>query len=115
MPETTRRTSHLCGRLTLFSGLLLGIAASAFSQTRTWFDINPSQSNDGNNGASGGRINHVGAASDSSKVYAATEWGGLYQSFDQGNPCLHPWPHGTSTWIPTTTKRCTPRRSSTAE
>jgi hypothetical protein len=27
----------------------------------------------------------VGAASDLSRVYAATEWGGLYTSFDQGN------------------------------
>src|SRR5215475_6491675 len=66
----------------IFSGLAL---AQAPPITSRWFDINPSSSNDGNNGASGGRINHVGAASDLSKVYAATEWGGLYQSFDQGN------------------------------
>jgi len=37
------------------------------------------------NSAAGRRINHVGAAGDFSKVYAASEWGGLYQSFDQGN------------------------------
>jgi hypothetical protein len=37
------------------------------------------------NSAPGGRINHVGAAGDFSKVYAVSEWGGLYQSFDQGN------------------------------
>lgn len=62
--------------------------AAVAQTTARWFDINPSQSNtDGQNpnGASGGRVNHVGAASDLSKVYAATEWGGLYQSFDQGN------------------------------
>jgi hypothetical protein len=50
----------------------------------TWFDINPNSSNDGQNGSSSGRVNHVGAAADLRKVYAATEWGGLYQSFDQG-------------------------------
>jgi hypothetical protein len=53
-----------------------------------WFDINPSRSNtdgDDPNGASSGRVNHVGAAGDLSRVYAATEWGGLYTSFDQGN------------------------------
>jgi hypothetical protein len=61
----------------------------AFGQVNTrWFDINPSRSNtdgDDPNGASGGRTNHVGAASDLSRIYAATEWGGLYTSFDQGN------------------------------
>jgi hypothetical protein len=51
----------------------------------TWFDINPSQSNDGNNGGSSGRVQRVSAASDFSRVYAATEWGGLYTSRDQGN------------------------------
>src|SRR5215207_53514 len=71
------------------------IAAGAFAvgpvcaqTTATWFDINPSRSNlddSDPNGASGGRVNRVGAAADFSKVYAATEWGGLYQSFDQGN------------------------------
>lgn len=64
-------------------------AAPVLGQVSTrWFDINPSRSNtdgDDPNGASGGRVNHVGAASDLSRVYAATEWGGLYTSFDQGN------------------------------
>jgi hypothetical protein len=64
----------------------LAASGSAFGQiTSTWFDINPSHSNGDRNSASGGRVNHVGAASDFSKVYAASEWGGLYQSFDQGN------------------------------
>ena len=72
--------------MTFLLVVLLGISSPASGQTTSrWFDINPSQSNDGSNGASGGRVNHVGAASDLSKVYAATEWGGLYQSFDQGN------------------------------
>jgi len=70
--------------------LLSGVPgrASLAQTTFTWFDINPSRSNtddDDPNGASGGRVNHVGAASDLSRVYVATEWGGLYQSFDQGN------------------------------
>src|SRR5712671_7980423 len=71
--------------------LALVVMAGTFSKpvvgvTPTWFDINPSQSNSGDqNGASSGRVNHVGAASDLSRVYAATEWGGLYTSFDQGN------------------------------
>ena len=64
---------------------VLQISGPASAQLKSsWFDINPSQSNDGRNGASGGRVNHVGAPSDFSKVFAATEWGGLYQSFDQG-------------------------------
>jgi hypothetical protein len=65
-------------------GILSSMSSSALAQRATWFDINPNTSNDGQNGSSGGRVNHAGAASDLSKVYAATEWGGLYQSFDQG-------------------------------
>ncbi len=73
-------------RTALLLGTCLNLCPPIFAQIRNfWFDINPSQSNDGRNGASGGRVNHLGAASDFSKVYAASEWGGLYQSFDQGN------------------------------
>ena len=82
-------TYRACGRIAL---MLVVLAASAppfvFGQiTSTWYDINPSRSNtdgDNPNGASGGRVNRIGAASDFSRVYAATEWGGLYQSFNQG-------------------------------
>jgi hypothetical protein len=80
------------GRTCLAFSILVFItshAATALGQVSPrWFDINPSQSNrDGSdpNGASGGRVNHVGASGDLSRVYAATEWGGLYTSFDQGN------------------------------
>jgi len=77
----------------IVGGMVLSLLAwsggLAFGEvTARWFDINPSRSNTDEsdpNGASGGRVNHVGAASDFSRVYAATEWGGLYQSFDQGN------------------------------
>lgn len=83
---THKMTNPRAAERTLLLWLILGIAVPALGQTTfTWFDINPSQSNDGNNGASGGRVNHVGAANDFSQVFAATEWGGLYQSFDMGN------------------------------
>ena len=77
-------------RTALAAFVLIGfVSLTAHGQTQgvraTWFDINPSRSNDGNNGGSSGRVNHVSAASDFSRVYAATEWGGLYTSFDQGN------------------------------
>jgi hypothetical protein len=67
--------------------LAAALAQPLIAVTPAWFDINPSQSNGngGRNGTSSGRVNHVGAASDLSRVYAATEWGGLYTSFDQGN------------------------------
>ncbi len=82
-----RGQRRLAVPILLLFGTLAGNPASG-QVTPRWFDINPSQSNtdsDNPNGASGGRVNHVGAAIDFSKVYAATEWGGLYQSFDQGN------------------------------
>jgi hypothetical protein len=69
--------------MTLLLGLLAGVAP-LYGQTASWFDINPNTTNDGRNGSSGGRVDHVGAAADLSKVYAATEFGGLYHSFDQG-------------------------------
>src|SRR6185295_15737911 len=76
-------------QLVLALVVLIGLfSTSSFGQQgvrATWFDINPNQSNDGDNGGSSGRVNHVAAASDFSRVYAATEWGGLYTSFDQGN------------------------------
>ena len=73
---------------TLLIWCVTGSHPALAQTTATWFDINPSTSNldsSDPNGASGGRVHHVGAAADFSSVYAATEWGGLYQSFDQGN------------------------------
>ncbi|MGZ5253774.1 MAG: WD40/YVTN/BNR-like repeat-containing protein, partial [Flavitalea sp.] len=64
------------------------ISQPSIGQIRqTWFDINPSSSNTDNNnpnGSSGGRINHMGSTSTLSRIYAASEWGGLYTSFNQG-------------------------------
>jgi hypothetical protein len=79
--------SQPCGRvLLMLAALSLFFAVPASAQiTATWYDINPSSSNNGSpNAASGGRVNHVAAASNFSRVYAATELGGLYTSFDQG-------------------------------
>jgi hypothetical protein len=80
---THRRYRHV--GLPVMAIFFLFSARGSAQITPRWFDINPSSSNDDRNGTSSGRVNHVGAASDLSKVYAATEWGGLYQSFDQGN------------------------------
>ena len=86
MLQTPNMTARRFRLTALLLAVCVGLCDSAFGQiTSTWFDINPNQSNGDRNSASGGRINHVGAASDFSKVYAASEWGGLYQSFDQGN------------------------------
>jgi hypothetical protein len=72
----------------LWVSFLLILTTSTVAQIRTsWFDINPSSSNTDNsnpNGSSGGRINHLAASRNLSRTYAATEWGGLYQSFNQG-------------------------------
>jgi len=74
--------------ISIFILLCFSLSNKIFCQIRTsWFDINPSSSNTDNinpNGSSGGRTNHVGASSDIRQIYAATEWGGLWQSFDQG-------------------------------
>jgi hypothetical protein len=79
-----RRRLAGCGLTSLALMVGISVGGPSFAQTARWFDINPNTSNDGQNGSSGGRVNHAGAAADLSKVYAATEWGGLYQSFDQG-------------------------------
>lgn len=53
----------------------------------THFDINPNTSSldpVDPDGASGGRVNGLGYASNGSAYYAASEWGGIYKSIDQG-------------------------------
>ncbi len=99
MHESSSVVPHPTRRGKLLLAMVLGFCGSAFGQiTSTWFDINPSHSNGDRNSASGGRINHLGAASDFSKVYAASEWGGLYQSFDMGNSWVR-----INTFIPSAT------------
>lgn len=69
--------------------LLLLLAAPAAAQIRSsWFDINPNQSGldpSNPNGASGGRVHSLTAFADMSIAFAASEWGGLWSSVDQGN------------------------------
>ena len=53
----------------------------------TFFDINPNSSSldpADPDGASGGRVNGLGCASNGTTFYAASEWGGIYRSNDAG-------------------------------
>ncbi len=68
---------------------LLLISSTGQAQvSATLFDINPNRSsldNSDPDGASGGRVNGLGFASDGSAYYAASEWGGIYKSTDGGD------------------------------
>ena len=83
--EGKLRCSFICA---LIFSFLIVCSYQGYSQiTANWFDINPNNSDrdsDSPNGASGGRINRMGATSDMNRVFATSEWGGLYQSFNQG-------------------------------
>jgi len=73
--------------LGMIASLTLSGQAAAQDLAFTWFDTNPDRSNtdDSNpNGSSGGRIQRLGASASGNRVYGASEWGGLYQSFNQG-------------------------------
>jgi hypothetical protein len=66
-------------------------------------EINPSHSNlsaTEPDGASGGRVNHVGVASGDNKIiFAASEWGGIYRSTDAGQTWVRmDGHHPTVTW-----------------
>jgi len=80
--------------------MFLSVPATGHAQIRTsWFDINPSQTNGTSpNGSSGGRVNHLGSTKDLSTVYAASEWGGLWNSADQGKV----W-HKVTSYLPSAT------------
>jgi photosystem II stability/assembly factor-like uncharacterized protein len=56
---------------------------AANSQTFSIREINPTRSNIGGNNATGGRVNHLGRATDT-VIYAASEFGGLFKSTDAG-------------------------------
>lgn len=68
----------------------------------TFVDINPNSSSlDGSDpdGSSGGRVNGLGCAHDGSAYYAASEWGGIYRSNDQGRNWFRLNGHiPTATW-----------------
>jgi photosystem II stability/assembly factor-like uncharacterized protein len=82
------------------AGLLLATAGRA-QLTVTIKDINPNQSNNSDpDGASGGRVNHVRVdPSNASRMFAASEFGGLFRSTDGGLTWAHLAGHvPTVTW-----------------
>jgi len=93
-------------------GLIWGMcclaANAAYGQmTVTVTDISPNQSNlpgsatnPNVNGASGGRVNSLGIdRSTPARIYAASEWGGLFRSTDSGVTWAHIDSHvPTATW-----------------
>ncbi|MCI0528208.1 MAG: glycoside hydrolase [Nitrospira sp.] len=68
-------------------GLLFVVSTASFAQV-TITEINPNQSTldpIDPDGASGGRVNGLASVASNNKVfYAASEWGGIYKSTDQG-------------------------------
>jgi photosystem II stability/assembly factor-like uncharacterized protein len=72
----------MSGRCFLFTLAAVQLAA----QTISIQEINPTQSTLGGNGASGGRVNGLAKATETT-FYAASEFGGLYKSTDTG----HTW------------------------
>jgi photosystem II stability/assembly factor-like uncharacterized protein len=86
--QRRRRVALILGLtcIALVSGLLLTIAVT--SANVTFQDINPNNSDldpIDPNGASGGRVNGLASVSGNNQViYAASEWGGLYQTTDRG-------------------------------
>jgi photosystem II stability/assembly factor-like uncharacterized protein len=69
-------------------GLLI-ILSGLPCRAQTITEINPSQSTlwtSDPDGATGGRVNHVGVAPlDKNTIFAASEWGGIYRSTDKGD------------------------------
>ncbi len=68
-------------------GLSLAVPAAAAQVDVTVTEINPTQSTldpTDPDGATGGRVNGIGVASDGQTMYAASEWGGLFKSTDAG-------------------------------
>ena len=87
----------------LLTAAFLMMADTAQTAAQTITEINPSQSTlwaTDPDGASGGRVNHVGVApKDKNIIFAASEWGGIYKSTDKGQT----WTrmnghHPTVTW-----------------
>lgn len=86
MKKVTPHSTPALPAMLFAAALLFSVFAPAQIRTN-WFDINPSQSNtdrDNPNGSSGGRVQHLASSSSSQRMFAATEWGGLYTSFNGG-------------------------------
>ena len=79
------------------------LCGQAFAQVRSFSvqEINPDRSTldaKDPNGASGGRVHHL-AASREGPMFAASEWGGLFRSNDQGGTWQHVPGHvSAATW-----------------
>jgi hypothetical protein len=74
------------------AGGVLTVSSLAGQAVVTHTDLNPSQSTlDATNpsGASSGRINGLARAPNGTDLFAASEWGGLYQSTDRGRTWIH--------------------------
>jgi hypothetical protein len=75
-------------RIAVIAGLC-ALSAPAGGQV-VWHDINPDQTNLGDqDGASGGRVHHLATLGDTFIVYGASEWGGIFRSPDRGNNWAH--------------------------
>ncbi len=82
-PRNIKNLPPLC-LLVGFS--LLSLVGNAQIRSN-WFNINPTSSDldaTNPNGASGGRVHNLGATANMTRVYGASEWGGLWQSFNSG-------------------------------
>ena len=103
-PAVTLRLSPASAILPLLAMLLAPIAgrpaAAQITGPIAIRDVNPSRStNTDPDGASGGRVNALGRATNGSAFYAASEWGGLYKSIDSGQTWAHLDGHvPTVTW-----------------
>jgi len=76
-------TRLLCASIFAIALCSLFHLNTANSQEVTIQEINPTHSNIGGLNATGGRVNHLGRATDSI-IYAASEFGGLFKSTDAG-------------------------------
>ncbi len=88
-----------CALLALTCCLLADAAFAQLSVVAT--DINPDRSaNPDADAATGGRVNHLGVdRSNPARIYAASEWGGLFRSTDNGVTWSHVEGHvPTVTW-----------------
>ena len=100
--QVSNNLQRRCGNVVTMVALLM-LCCGVRSGAQTITEINPSQStlwSSNPNGASGGRVNHVGVAPlDKNIIFAASEWGGIFKSTDKGKTWTHMnGHHPTVTW-----------------